>query len=153
MTLYDIDESIAALIDPDTGEITDFAALDALQMERSEKVGQIARAYRNALAEASAIGAEVDRLTQREKAAAKRADSLKEYLSYALNGESYKDSTVTVYYRKTTAVVVEEDAVLPEEFLRYGKPTVNKTALGEALRGGMVIPGAKIENRLNMIIK
>ena len=42
MTLYDIDESIAALIDPDTGEITDYAALDALQMERSEKVGQIA---------------------------------------------------------------------------------------------------------------
>lgn len=153
MTLYDIDRQIEDLIDPETGEITDFAALDALQMERSEKVGQIARAYRNALAEASAISAEVDRLTQREKAAAKRAESLKEYLSYALNGESYKDSTVTVYYRKTAAVVVEKDAVLPEEFLRYGKPIVNKTALGEALRGGMVIPGAKIENHVNMIIK
>jgi hypothetical protein len=129
MTLYDIDRQIEDLIDPDTGEITDFAALDALQMDRSEKVGQIARAYRNALAEASAIGAEVDRLAQREKTAAKRADSLKEYLSYALNGESYKDSTVTVYYRKTTAVVVEEDALLPEEFLRYGSPPSTKRLL------------------------
>lgn len=153
MTLYDIDQRIADLIDPETGEITDFSALDALQMERSEKVGQIARAYRNALAEAAAIGAEVDRLTKREKAASKRADSLKSYLEYALNGETYKDSTVTVYYRKTTAVVVEEDAVLPEEYLRYAKPTVNKTALGEALRGGAVIPGASIETHVSMIIK
>lgn len=153
MTLYDIDQRIADLIDPETGEITDFSALDALQMERSEKVGQIARAYRNALAEAAAIGAEVDRLTQREKAASKRADSLKSYLEYALNGETYKDNTVTVYYRKTTAVVVAEDAVLPEEYLRYSKPAVNKTALGEALRGGTVIPGASIETHVSMIIK
>ncbi len=58
-----------------------------------------------------------------------------------------------MYYSKSTAVVVEEGAVLPEEFLRYGEPTVNKTALGEALRGGMVIPGARIENHLNVIIK
>ena len=84
---------------------------------------------------------------------ARGADSLKEYLAYALNGETYKDSTVTVYYRKTTAVMVEEGAVLPEEYLRYSKPTVNKTALGEALRGGTVIPGASIETHVSMIIK
>ncbi len=63
MTLYDIDRQIEDLIDPETGEITDFEALDALQMERSEKIGQITRAYRNAIAEAAAIGTEIDRLT------------------------------------------------------------------------------------------
>lgn len=153
MTLYDIDQRIADLIDPETGEITDFEALDALQMERSEKVGQIARAYRNAVAEAAAIGAEVDRLTQRERAAGKRADSLKAYLAHALGGESYKDSTVTVYYRKCTAVEVAEGAVLPEEYLRYGRPTVNKTALREALEGGRTIDGVSIAEHVNIIIK
>ena len=62
MTLYDIDESIAALIDPDTGEITDYDALDALTMAREDKIKQIIFALRNAEAEAVVIRCEIDRL-------------------------------------------------------------------------------------------
>lgn len=153
MTLYDIDRQIEDLIDPETGEITDYAALDALSMAREEKIRQIDRARRNHLAEASAIADEVARLSDRQKAAEKRAESCKRLLEYALGGEGYKDGTVTMYYRETEAVVVAEGATLPEEFLRYGKPTVNKTALGEALRGGTAIPGATIEKRRSLIIK
>ena len=153
MTLYEIDRQIEDLIDPETGEITDYAALDDLQMAREEKIRQIDRARRNHLAEASAIADEVARLTDRQKAAEKRAESCKRLLEYALGGEGYKDGTVTMYYRETEAVVVAEGATLPEEFLRYGKPTVNKTALGEALRGGTAIPGATIEKRRSLIIK
>ena len=153
MTIYDINESIAALIDPETGEITNFEALDALTMAREEKIRQIDRARRNHLAEAAAIAEEVNRLKERQEAAEKRAESCKQLLDYALGGEGYKDGTVTMYYRETEAVVVAEGATLPEEFLRYSKPTVNKTALGEALRGGTAIPGASIEKRRNLIIK
>jgi hypothetical protein len=88
-----------------------------------------------------------------EETLGNRVESIDGYLKYALNGEKYKDETTTIYYRKTTAVVVAEDAVVPEEFLRYSKPSVNKTALGEAIRGGMVIPGVIIEERNNIIIK
>lgn len=153
MTLYDIDASIAALIDPETGEITDFEALDALTMAREDKIRQIIYALRNAEAEVTVIECEIERLTHKHKNAEKGVDSIKEYLKYALNGEKYKDATTTIYYRETEAVVVEEGATLPEEFLKYGKPTVNKTALGEALRGGVAIPGATIEKRRTMIIK
>lgn len=153
MTIYDIDQQIADLIDPDTGEVTDYAALDALTMAREDKIKQIDRARRNHLAEASAIAEEVNRLKERQEAAEKRAESCKRLLEYALGGEGYKDGTVTMYYRETEAVVVAEGATLPEEYLRYGKPTVNKTALGEALRGGTTIPGATIEKRRSLIIK
>jgi hypothetical protein len=40
MTLYDIDQRIADLIDPATGEITDYAALDELAMAREDKIGR-----------------------------------------------------------------------------------------------------------------
>lgn len=153
MTLYDIDQRIADLIDPDTGEITDYAALDALQMAREDKIRQIVYARRNALADLNAVSAEIARLKKIEETLGNRVESIDGYLKYALNGEKYKDETTTIYYRKTTAVVVSDDAVVPEEFLRYSKPTVNKTALGEALRGGMVIPGASIETHVSMIIK
>ena len=153
MTIYDIDQQIADLIDPETGEITDFEALDQLNMAREDKIRQIDRARRNALAEAKAIAEEIARLKAREDSASKRAESCKSLLEYALHGESYKDGTVTMYYRETEAVVVAEGATLPEEFLKYGKPTVNKTALGEALRGGVAVPGATIEKRRSLIIK
>lgn len=153
MTIYDIDQQIADLIDPETGEVTDYAALDALTMAREDKIRQIDRARRNHLAEAFAIAEEVNRLKERQEAAEKRAESCRKLLEYALGGESYKDGTVTMYYRETEAVVVAEGATLPEEFLRYGKPTVNKTALGEALRGGVSVPGATIEKRRSLIIK
>lgn len=153
MTIYDIDQQIADLIDPETGEVTNYAALDALTMAREDKIKQIDHARRNHLAEASAIAEEVNRLKERQEAAEKRAESCRKLLEYALGGEGYKDGTVTMYYRETEAVVVAEGATLPEEYLRYGKPTVNKTALGEALRGGTTIPGATIEKRRSLIIK
>lgn len=153
MTLYDIDESIAALIDPDTGEITDYDALDALTMAREDKIKQIIFALRNAEAEAEVIQCEIDRLDDKLKTAERGVESVKRYLEYALKGEKYKDATTSIYYRETEAVVVAEGATLPEEYLRYGKPTVNKTALGEALRGGATITGASIEKRRTMIIK
>lgn len=153
MTLYDIDESIAALIDPDTGEITDYDALDALTMAREDKIKQIIFALRNAEAEAEVIQCEIDRLDDKLKTAERGVESAKRYLEYALRGEKYKDATTSIYYRETEAVVVAEGATLPEEYMRYGKPTVNKTALGEALRGGATIPGASIEKRRTMIIK
>jgi hypothetical protein len=153
MTLYEIDRQIEDLIDPETGEITDYAALDALSMAREDKIRQIVYARRNALADLNAVSAEIARLKKIEETLVNRVESIDGYLKYALNGEKYKDETTTIYYRKTTAVVVAEDAVAPEEFLRYGKPTVNKTALGEAIRGGMVIPGVSIEERNNIVIK
>lgn len=153
MTLYDIDQRIADLIDPETGEITDYAAMDELAMAREDKIRHIVYARRNALADLNAVSAEIARLKEIEETLGNRVESIDGYLAYALNGEKYKDETTSIYYRKTTAVVVAEDAVVPEEFLRYGRPTVNKTALGEALRGGMTIPGVSIEERNNIIIK
>ena len=153
MTIYDIDQQIADLIDPETGEVTDYAALDALTMAREDKIRQIDRARRNHIAETSAIADEIARLKDRQEAAEKRAESCRKLLEYALCGESYKDGTVTMYYRDTEAVVVAEGATLPDEYLRYGKPTVNKTALGEALRSGIAVPGATIEKRRSLIIK
>ena len=38
MNLYEIDKAILACIDPETGELLDEAALEDLQMERTQKI-------------------------------------------------------------------------------------------------------------------
>ena len=153
MTLYEIDQRILDLIDTESGEIADMEAFEMLQMERDRKLEGIALAYKNFTAEAKALGEQEKSFAEREKAALNKAERCRKLLERGLAGQKMETPMVVVSYRKSTAVVVAEDAVVPEEFLRYSKPTVNKTALGEALRGGMVIPGVSIEERNNIIIK
>ena len=89
MTLYEIDKAITDLADPETGEITDFEALDNLQMARDQKIENIACYYKNLVSDAEAIKAEKEALAERQKVAENKAARLKEYLSYALHGEKF----------------------------------------------------------------
>ena len=94
MNLYEIDRQIQELIensvDPETGELTlDPAALDALQMEREAKIENLACYVKNLTADAKAIKAEEQALSERRKAAENKAERLKRYLSDALEGEKF----------------------------------------------------------------
>ena len=53
-TLYEIDESIKALIDEETGEIADFEAFEALNLERDAKLENIALYIKDLKADAEA---------------------------------------------------------------------------------------------------
>ena len=54
MNLYEIDAAITALVDPETGEISDFDAFDQLSMARDQKIENIALYYKNLVADAAA---------------------------------------------------------------------------------------------------
>lgn len=154
MKLYEIDARIAACVDNETGEVMDFDLLNALTMERSEKIEQIALAYKNSVAEAEALKAEKNSFAEREKRAKNRAEYLKGYLAYALNGEKFKTTKVDISFRKSEAVVFEGDIFsLPDEYLTYKTPELNKTAIKQALKAGIELPGCAIESRLNIGIK
>ena len=59
MNIYQIDQEILNLVDPETGEIMDWEAFDALQMAREAKIENVACWYKNLVAEAAAIRQEV----------------------------------------------------------------------------------------------
>lgn len=154
MKLYEIDARIVACVDNETGEVMDFDLLNALTMERSEKIEQIALAYKNSVAEAEALKAEKNSFAEREKRAKNRAEYLKGYLTYVLNGEKFKTTKVDISFRKSEAVVFEGDIFsLPDKYLTYKTPELNKTAIKQALKSGIELPGCAIESRLNIGIK
>lgn len=154
MTLYEIDRAIMDCIDQETGEILDFVKLDQLTLDRESKIESVALAYKNAVSEAAALKAEKEAFAEREKRAKNRAESLKAYLDYALNGTPFKTTKVDVRYRKSEAVVVECDAAsLPVEYQTVKAPEANKTAIKAALKAGQEIPWCHIETRANISIK
>lgn len=161
MTLYEINQAILDTIDPETGEIVDVDKLSELQMEREQKLEGVALWVKNLNAEAEAYKAEKEAFAEREKAAKNKAESLKKWLSYALNGEKMSTQKVAISFRKSESVEIEdEERVITfaqkngrDDLLRYTAPAVNKTAIKAVIKTGKQIPGAVLVEKQNISIK
>lgn len=154
MTLYEIDEKILSMVDPETGEVLDAEALNALEMDRVKKIESIALAYKNLMAEAAALEAEKKSFEEREKRTKNRAEDIKKYLAYVLDGQKFKTTLVEIGFRKSESVVVDCDVFrLPDDFLKYKMPEPDKTKIKTALKSGQDISGCRIEVKNNINIK
>lgn len=162
MTLYEIDEEIQELlseVDPETGElITDYAALDALLMEREAKIENIVLFIKNLSSDVRELKAEEAALAERRKKAEKKAERLREYVSHALGGERFQTPRCCVSFRKSTALELGEGFTEwakehASTLLRYKEPEPDKTAIQAALAGGAEIPNAKLVQNTTMTIK
>ena len=152
-TLYEINESIMALIDEETGEITDIGALNALQIERDTKLENIALWVKNLKADAEMFKAEKQAFEERQKRAEKKAESLKNYLASALEGQKFKTARVECSYRSSESVNVTDITVIPTEYLKFAEPTADKVAIKAAIKSGKEIAGAEIVSKQNLLIK
>ena len=112
MTLYEIDQAIQGLVDPETGELMDYEAFAALQMDRDAKIENMALWYKDLMADAKAIKEEADTLNERRKALENKAERLKSYLSLALDGEKFQTARCSVTFRKTSSIQVSNPEAL-----------------------------------------
>ena len=96
MNLYEINERIMeafdAAVDPETGEIIDsdaYQALNDLQMQLDEKAEGILLWIKNLRAQAEALKKEKQAFESRQQAAERKAESLKQYISNVLKGKRF----------------------------------------------------------------
>ena len=161
MKIYEIDAALEALVDPETGELSDYAAFEALQMEREAKLEGMALYYKNLTAEAAAIRAEEIHLADRRRVIERKADGLKSYLYLLLGGEKFQTARCSVSYRNTKKVSISDMRTVAEwcenngfgDLVAYNEPTISKTDLGRLLKNGVSIPGAELVESLSMGVK
>lgn len=160
MTLYEIDMEILACVDPESGEIIDFEKLEELQIQREEKIEKVALWYKNLVSDAEALKAEKTALAEREAAARQKAESLKKWLTDALNGSKMSTAKVAIAFRKSESVEIDDAAFGAwvqsnnrDDLLTYKEPTPNKTAIKAAIKSGQTINGASIVEKNNIQIK
>ena len=153
MTLYEINEQIASCIDSETGELIDPEKLNELQLEKDEKLENLTLWYKDLIAEANALKEEKEAFAAREKAARNKAESIKNYLSYVLNGEGFKTVKCVVSFRKSEKTVVDDFDLLPEVLLNYPAPKADLAEIKKAIKNGEAVPGAHLEEALNIQIK
>lgn len=162
MTLYEIDkaiqEALEGAVDPESGEIIDeelLAAYDQLRMDRDQKVENIGLFIKNLEADAAAIKAEAKNLTARAKAAENKAEHLRNYMQFCLNGQKFQSPRLSVSFRRSQKVEVDQNRLfeIPDDYLRYKDPEVDKKRVSEALKAGEDIPGCTLVDSVSMIIK
>lgn len=159
--LYEINKGILECLDLETGEIIDPERLTALQMERNAKFENVALWIKNLLSDADAYKAEKDAFAAREKAAKNKAESLKRWLADALQGEKFTTAKTAVSFRKSESVEIQDEDRLivwamgngHEDLLTFAAPSVNKTAIKQALKNGVEMPWATMRENQNIQIK
>ena len=152
MTLYEIDEEIASLVDPDTGEIEDFDLFDELSMEREKKLENVAKWIKNDVAMITAITGEIEKLTERKKKLAVEYDRLTDYLGKALDYTKFETGAVKVSFRKSEQVIIDVDENLLPADLMTEKVTrkPNKVAIKALLKNGGEVYGCHLETCQNV---
>ena len=153
MKLYEIDEAIMSCIDEETVEIIDSEKLDKLTMERDKKIENVACWIKDLKAEAEALKAEKQAFEERQKVAENKAESLKKWLAYALNGEKFKTVRASVSFRTTDKVEIADIYKLDENYLRYKEPDADKDAIKKAIKAGQEVAGATLVKNTSVIIK
>lgn len=162
MNLYEIDNAIeqafSQAVDQETGEINEeyMKQLDELEMQRDQKVENIACFIKNLRADAAALKAEKDALQKRQKAAEAKAESLTRYLSSFLAGAKFSSPKASVTWRKTTRVEMDPGVSVYDidtKYIRLKEPELDKTKAAAALKAGEEIEGLHLEESQSMTVK
>lgn len=145
-------------VDEETGEI-DIEGFMAAQGTLKNKQLATAAYIKNEQAVLEALSNTIKRLTERKKTAENRIERVKKALV-----DSMKESkttklvapdnsySVTLSIGATTAVVVTNESLIPQEYLVEQPPKVDKTALKKALQDGLFVLGATLENNDRLLI-
>ncbi len=161
MNLYEIDQSIQGLVDQETGELLDFEAFAALQMERERKIENAALWVKNLLSDAAQIKEEEAALKARRQAMERRAARLKEYLTMALGGEKFETPRCAISWRKSKALSVLDDTETAEWLIENGyvdlvvqqMPTLDKNGIKALIKDGIDVMGCELIQNESIQIK
>lgn len=156
-TLYTIAEDqrlLNAMLEENGGELTPEIE-EAMRITEDNFVAK-AEAYGATISEydaqADACDAEIKRLQAYKKTCQNVSRRMKERLSMAMDEFSTEKLTAGTFrfsFRKSTAVLIENEDMIPDEYKDF-VPTLRKKDIMDALKNGEFIAGASLETRKSL---
>jgi hypothetical protein len=160
--LWKIEDELAALLDslevcPEElrGELEQrIAAYVTAEIEKVDRIGAVLTSLESVQAAAKF---EINRLYQRQQAAEKAGARLEGYLLHLLrerDGRPLKGRNVTFSVRRTEAVLIEDPALVPDQWKRTTVTVdIPKDPLKKAIKGGEHVPGARLQTNEHLVKK
>ena len=166
MNIYNLTTEILSLedklldtVDQDTGELDEMICKE-LAVRREEfnaKALQIADLYRSLEAKEKAVDDEVARLTEMFCRIGKVKERIKSNLAsacIALGVEKIDGIHSNISFRASEQTIIDDEDLIPDDFKKIKQVvSVDKTKVKNGIKLGMEIPGAHVEQKLNIQIK
>ena len=105
---------------------------------------------------ADAVDAEIERLKRLKVHCEGRAKGLKNWLAYCLSGQKTEAGSYRISFRKTEAVEVIDESLIPEAYMRVKVVETKSPAKDDIkadLKAGAEIPGVALRHNISTIIK
>ena len=160
-TLYELTAQFQNLLEMASDPEVDWDifedTLEALEGDIETKADGYAKVIEQLDSEKAAIDYEIKRLNAQKQVRQNSIDRMKAALktSMEITGKTkFKTDLFSFGIRKSPpAVVIDSDAIVPEQFLVPQDPKVDKTALKEALKAGEEFEGIHLEQGTSLSIK
>jgi hypothetical protein len=164
MSLYEIASDYIQLIqmmeDPEMDPQILADTMEGIEGELEVKAESYAKVMKNLEADVAGIKAEIDRLSERKKTIENNIKRMKEALQFSMEttGKTkFKTELFSFSVRNNAPkVVMDEEYIenVPERFLKYKDPEINRTAIKEAIQGGENLEGlAHLEQSTSLSIR
>lgn len=164
--IFQIDNKIYDLLTLPESEVVDedgvvirdvWKELEELQGERADKLVDSMRVAQELDENAKALNEEIARLTVRKKAFEERSKTIRARVAESMDRaqeKSVENNTARITLVKTKSVDILDETELPLEMLR-SKTVVeaDKKAIGERLKAGEEVPGARLKENLSVRLK
>jgi len=151
-------EAADKLAELDLDEDTIRDTLESLQGDLQDKAVNVAMAIRNMESDAAAIKEAETQMAQRRKALEARAERVKQYLLDNMTAAGITKIECP-YFRLTVrnnppSVDVYELGIVPAQYMAPPPPpSIDKHAIGEALKAGVDVPGCQLHRGKRLEIK
>lgn len=156
-TLYDLKAQYALILQLAESDEGDFSqALTDTEGELAEKLESYAIVDLELEATEAKLKAEIERLSARKKRITKNRESLKNAMHDALQlveGNKLQTEKFTFSFRPSQAVNVLDENLVPRQFIKPGKPSLDVAAIKEKLKAGETVQGAELIENKNLQVK
>ena len=162
--LYEITQDYLQILsmmeDPELDPQTLADTMEAVEGELEIKAENYAKVMKNLEADVTGIKAEIERLSERKKTIENNIKNMKSALQMAMEttGKTkFKTELFSFGIRKNAPSVIMDEPYIenvPERFLKYSEPTINRSAIKEAIQNGENLEGlAHLEQSESIFIK
>ena len=83
----------------------------------------------------------------------RQAESLKAYIDLNLEGQELETARVKLSYRKSTSVYIKNEKIIPKDYKEKQPDKILKALISKALKSGIKIKGAELQEKQNLQIK
>ena len=149
MNLFDIAQEYMTVLqmaeDPDVDPQTITDTMESIEADFSTKADSYAHIIAQLKADAAGIDTELKRLKARKESLENNADRLKLSLETAMRATGKTKFKTTLHsfgiQKNPASVVIDDEKLIPEDYLIPQAPKIDKAAIKDALKAGVDMSG------------